>query len=191
MCRAYLPNGKRSGRYWILGATFKERWRPQPVRQTFRRWSLTMDRICCVAGYVAALRVGDCPQMAWTASTQHNFHTRFCRHGCVSINMEVQSCLKRNSSSPNCREISSGAACRAAGAISRSSQGDRRQTTDLAEMRQRSIELGAPSGAERRRQSACFRRSRPRRRTGLGRRAARCASHSVAEGEDTLRRSRE
>jgi len=39
--------------------------------------------------------------------------------------------------------------------ISRSSQGERRQATDFAEMRQRSIELNAPSEPGRRRQGQC------------------------------------
>ena len=61
VCRHYLSNGHRSGRYWIVGDVLntpaaasmcgsRSRFRPRCRRQ--------MDRICCGESYVAVLRLG-------------------------------------------------------------------------------------------------------------------------------------
>ena len=69
------------------------------------------------------------------------------------------------------------------------SQGDRRQTIDLAEMRQRSIELGAPSEPERRRQSAHF-ADRGRDCDLVAAERAQVRPVGVTQGENTLYQSR-
>ena len=154
VCRAYLPKGRRSGAYWTCGDVMERKGRSLFVRLSGDRAAnfanMLRCRLCCGASSWGLSTDG------WTASTQHNFHTRFCRHGCVSINMEVQSCLKKSSFPELRKNIERHRLSSSGNDISFISRRPA-QTTDLAEMRQRSIELGAPPEAERRRQSACFR----------------------------------
>ena len=62
VCRHYLSNGRREGRYWLVGdvrntpaAVHVRPPEGRRIRQGRRR---QMDRICCAEGYVAPPRLG-------------------------------------------------------------------------------------------------------------------------------------
>ena len=62
VCRHYLSNGHRQGRYWIVGDVMNTPGRSLYVRLTgpeLGPWcGRQMDRICCAEGYVASGRLG-------------------------------------------------------------------------------------------------------------------------------------
>ena len=66
VCRHYLSNGHRRGRYWVIGDVMNTPGRSLYVRLTgpeFRSWcGRQMDRICCAESYVAAARLVAVPQ---------------------------------------------------------------------------------------------------------------------------------
>ena len=60
VCRHYLSNGKREGRYWLVGDVHNTPGRSMFVRlQEFAEGARRqVDRICCAETYVAHLRLG-------------------------------------------------------------------------------------------------------------------------------------
>ena len=62
VCRHYLSNGRRQGRYWLVGDVTNTTG-PQPVRPPDRSRKRQgrrrqVDRICSAESYVAHLRLG-------------------------------------------------------------------------------------------------------------------------------------
>ena len=107
----------------------------------------------------------------------------------ASINTEAQICSKKSSFREPLRNIERRRLSKSGNDISFIS-GDRRKTNDLRKCANDQVSLGAPSGFERRRQSACSRDRVRRLRSGRSRKGAGADRPASTEGENALHQRR-